>query len=112
MPHEEVLFHGFRFQPACDTVWLKQNEEGITYSILYVAKPDELKADSIQSLAISCNDFGCFGELGRENEPLRPVRRHFTGLMELILVAENDDADVKYAEEYYSPNIGKLLWRR
>jgi hypothetical protein len=47
VPHEEVLSPGYRFQPTCNTVWLMENGDWVTWKIFTVAEPNELKTDRI-----------------------------------------------------------------
>ncbi|KAH9206197.1 hypothetical protein DL95DRAFT_488261 [Leptodontidium sp. 2 PMI_412] len=56
VPHNEITSPGFRFRPAYDTIFLKVDDSEI-WSILTSAEPTELKADKIQSLAISLTVF-------------------------------------------------------
>jgi hypothetical protein len=90
--HHLLTYREFPFNPALDTIYLKEDHNDGDRTRLEFCKPPTLKIDNIRSLAISREAFwpGTFSTW---------MKSLFPRLNELILIVDEDDAE-KNDEEY------------
>jgi hypothetical protein len=100
--HADRTWTGVCFQSACDTIYLRRAGFGI-WEILTSARAEELETGNIRSLAVS---FECYEMMPRWFLGLHAP--FFSGLTELIIVAE-EDAE---AERIRVPRAGVSACRK
>ena len=85
--HDFLTYRGFRFQPARDTVYIKEYVWTVPSNLAF-CRPTEIKTDNIRFLALTVSSF-LYGE-GSLSTWLSLL---FNSLEELILIAWDDDSE-------------------